>query len=99
MLRSASHPSAAEAIKQSGEERFYGPFAEWLSSLEVVPEEFLCQNFELHAVDGARRQVPWELAGAIGVIAARENLFLDPTVLEANYVRRTDAELALKVAL
>ncbi len=30
MLRSASHPSAAEAIRQSGEERFYGPFAKWL---------------------------------------------------------------------
>jgi AcrR family transcriptional regulator len=30
MLRSASHPSAAEAIRKSGEERFYGPFARWL---------------------------------------------------------------------
>ena len=30
MLRSASHPAASEAIRQSGEERFYGPFAEWL---------------------------------------------------------------------
>lgn len=30
MLRSASHPSAAEAIRKSGEKRFYGPFAEWL---------------------------------------------------------------------
>lgn len=30
MLRSASHPGAAEAIRKSGEERFYGPFAKWL---------------------------------------------------------------------
>ncbi len=30
MLRSASHASAAEAIRKSGEERFYGPFARWL---------------------------------------------------------------------
>ncbi len=30
MLRSASHPRAAEAIRKSGEERFYGPFARWL---------------------------------------------------------------------
>lgn len=30
MLRSASHPGAAEAISKSGQERFYGPFAEWL---------------------------------------------------------------------
>jgi AcrR family transcriptional regulator len=30
MLRSASHTSAAEAIRKSGDERFYGPFARWL---------------------------------------------------------------------
>lgn len=30
MLRSASHPSAAEAIRQAGEKNFYGPFARWL---------------------------------------------------------------------
>lgn len=30
ILRSASHPNAAEAIRKSGEERFYGPFARWL---------------------------------------------------------------------
>jgi AcrR family transcriptional regulator len=30
MLRSATHPAASEAIRQSGEARFYGPFAQWL---------------------------------------------------------------------
>ncbi len=30
MLRSASSPKAAEAIRKSGEERFYGPIARWL---------------------------------------------------------------------
>lgn len=30
MLRSSSHASACEAIRASGEERFYGPFAQWL---------------------------------------------------------------------
>lgn len=30
MLRSAASPSASEAIRRSGEERFYGPFARWL---------------------------------------------------------------------
>lgn len=30
MLRSASHPGAAEAIRKSSEEMFYGPFASWL---------------------------------------------------------------------
>lgn len=36
MLRSASHPSAAEAIRKSGEERFYGPFARWLGGKTAV---------------------------------------------------------------
>jgi AcrR family transcriptional regulator len=30
MLRSADHPVAAEAVRKSGEERFYGPFERWL---------------------------------------------------------------------
>ena len=30
MLRSASSPNAAAAIRKSGEERFYGPIARWL---------------------------------------------------------------------
>lgn len=30
MLRSSSHATACEAIRASGEERFYGPFARWL---------------------------------------------------------------------
>jgi AcrR family transcriptional regulator len=30
MLRSASHPAAAEAIRKSSEKVFYGPFARWL---------------------------------------------------------------------
>lgn len=30
MLRSASSPKAAAAIRKSGEERFYGPIARWL---------------------------------------------------------------------
>ncbi len=74
------------------------PLEQWLSSLQLVPDEFLCQDFATYSVEGVRRQVPWELAGAIGVIAAREDDFKDPAALEANYVRRTDAELALKVS-
>lgn len=35
MLRSASHPIAAEAIRESGEERFYGPFQRWLGGRNV----------------------------------------------------------------
>lgn len=36
MLRSASHPSASEAIRKSGEERFYGPFARWLGGARAA---------------------------------------------------------------
>jgi len=35
MLRSADHPVAAEAIRASGEERFYGPFKRWLGGRNV----------------------------------------------------------------
>jgi len=58
------------------------PLEQWLSSLQLVPDEFLCQDFATYSV----------------VIAAREDDFKDPAALEANYVRRTDAELALKVS-
>jgi AcrR family transcriptional regulator len=37
MLRSAAHPSAAEAIRKSGQARFYGPFADWLGG-DNAPE-------------------------------------------------------------
>jgi tRNA threonylcarbamoyladenosine biosynthesis protein TsaB len=81
------------------------PFADWIAGLPVNPEEFLCQDFEPYSLDadGAvsasrRRLVPWELAGAIGVIAAREGRFLDPAALDANYVRRSDAEMFWKEA-
>ncbi len=35
MLRSSSSSAASEAIRRSGEERFYGPFARWLSGPEA----------------------------------------------------------------
>lgn len=35
MLRSADHPVAAEAIRTSGEARFYGPFKRWLGGANV----------------------------------------------------------------
>lgn len=77
------------------------PLGDWLASLQVDPDEYLCQDFKAFEFAGTapRREVPWELAGAIGVIAARENSFVDPAVLDANYVRKTDAELALKTSL
>lgn len=36
MLRSSSHPRAADAIRQSGKDRFYGPFERWLGGRNVA---------------------------------------------------------------
>jgi tRNA threonylcarbamoyladenosine biosynthesis protein TsaB len=80
------------------------PFGEWLASLQLVPEEYLSQDFSAYEGIGStggfenrRRLVPWALAGAIGLIAASEGgAFVDPAALDANYVRKTDAELAWK---
>lgn len=77
------------------------PFGEWLAALSIAPDEYLSQDFTPYVYEGnvferaPKRQVPWELAGAIGVIASREGTFADPATLEANYIRKTDAELAL----
>lgn len=79
--------------------------APWLDTLPAQVEEFLSNDLTLELggtrFSGARVTVaPRALAGAIGRIAA-ERLARgeagDPAALDANYVRRTDAELALKV--
>ncbi len=76
----------------------------WLESLPEVGLEFLSTDLgPFHkALDAsrfrgaARKEVPQVLAGTVGRIAARrlaggENA--DPVLLEANYVRHSDAEL------
>jgi tRNA threonylcarbamoyladenosine biosynthesis protein TsaB len=77
------------------------PFPKWLESL---PEdcEFISPAIQLFSgvLEGAgriTRGCPRALAGAIGVIASRdEGAVLDPAALDANYVRRSDAELLWK---
>ncbi len=79
-------------------------FPEWLASLPHRPLEFLATDFTpfANALSGTRfenasvRTVPRALAGAVGRIAARrlaEGTASDPAALDANYVRRSDAEL------
>ncbi len=79
-------------------------FPEWLRALPEGEIEFLSTNFAPFrtALAGTRfaaapaRDVPRALAGAIGRIAARrfrQGLAEDPAALDANYVRRSDAEL------
>jgi tRNA threonylcarbamoyladenosine biosynthesis protein TsaB len=77
------------------------PFPDWLAALPPGPMEFLSQSADLFAalVNGPHNEVPRQLAGAVGRIAAseaEEGRGRDPLVIDANYVRRTDAELCWK---
>jgi tRNA threonylcarbamoyladenosine biosynthesis protein TsaB len=82
-------------------------FAAWLASLPEGELEFLSTDFSpfRHALTGTRfeeapvREVPRALAAAIGKIAANHfarGLAGDPAGVDANYVRRSDAELFWK---
>jgi tRNA threonylcarbamoyladenosine biosynthesis protein TsaB len=86
-------------------EEVVAKFGPWLETLPAGVEEFLSNDLTV-TLEGTRfagaRVVtaPRQLAGAIGRIAgeclARGDAS-DAAALDANYVRRTDAELALKV--
>lgn len=82
-------------------------FPEWLKRLPEGELEFLATDFSPFraALAGTRfagarvREVPRALAAAIGRIAAarfRAGLARDPAEIDANYVRRSDAELFWK---
>jgi tRNA threonylcarbamoyladenosine biosynthesis protein TsaB len=82
-------------------------FPAWLDSLPAGEIEFLSPDFApfQHALAGTRfenapvRQTSRNLAAAVGVIAARrftEGNAEDPGTVDANYVRRSDAELFWK---
>ena len=83
-------------------------FPDWLTTLPPREEmEFISTNFApfQHALAGtrfARARVitaPRALAGAAAAIATRalnEDAALDPAAIDANYVRRSDAELLWK---
>ena len=80
-------------------------FGPWLETLPDGVEEFLSNDLTLtlEATRFASARVvtaPRQLAGAIGRIAGERlarGEASDAAALDANYVRRTDAELALKV--
>ncbi len=75
-------------------------FTDWLSVLPDAGIEFVCADFSPWR-DAAPPAIPVvtaprALAAAIGRIAAREfsnGRALDPAEIDANYVRRSDAEL------
>ena len=67
----------------------------WLARLPAGVQ-ILAQDL---ALDQPHTQAPRELAGAIGGIAAREfEQAVDPAEADANYVRRSDAEMLWKDA-
>jgi tRNA threonylcarbamoyladenosine biosynthesis protein TsaB len=74
--------------------------AAWLAALPAEVEEFLTTGFPL-TVEAPRRVVvaPAEMAAQIARIAAERlerGEAVDPAALDANYVRRSDAELFWK---
>lgn len=76
-------------------------FPAWLATLPQSDLEIISNGFPMtDAPPGARITIsPRGLAGAIGQIALqrlRDGLVLDPTEIDANYVRRSDAELLWK---
>ena len=82
-------------------------FSAWIDSLPDTNVEFLSTDFSAFAAeiaqsrfkDAPRTTVPRALAGAVGRIAADRlaaGLATGPAAADANYVRRSDAELYWK---
>jgi tRNA threonylcarbamoyladenosine biosynthesis protein TsaB len=69
------------------------PLAAWLASLPPGDLEFVVQGFQLELEDARVIAAPEALAAAIGRLAGEGG---DPATLDANYVRRSDAELFWK---
>jgi tRNA threonylcarbamoyladenosine biosynthesis protein TsaB len=76
------------------------PYDTWLATLPSGDLEFITSGLPITGVEPARViQAPRALAGAIGQIAAarfEKGLAQNPAAIDANYVRRSDAELLWK---
>jgi tRNA threonylcarbamoyladenosine biosynthesis protein TsaB len=72
------------------------PLEDWISALPQGDLEIVTNGLALPAQPHPVAQAPRALAGAIAQIAARrfsQGLAVDPAQMDANYVRRSDAEL------
>jgi tRNA threonylcarbamoyladenosine biosynthesis protein TsaB len=81
------------------QEEIVTPLPVWLASLPQGELEIITQGFPLGGIRAPIVQAPKALAGAIGGIAFERLLagkVLDPAEIDANYVRRSDAELLWK---
>jgi len=71
----------------------------WLASLPHGDLEFIIRGSALGALPGPTLEAPRGLAGSIGRIAIgrlMKGQSVDPSEIDANYVRRSDAELLWK---
>ena len=74
-------------------------FTEWLKTIPEGDLEFISQGFPITGVKAPVTEAPRALAGAMGQIAMmqfKRGLAQDPAEVDANYVRRSDAELLWK---
>jgi tRNA threonylcarbamoyladenosine biosynthesis protein TsaB len=74
-------------------------FPEWLKTVPEGDLEFITHGFPMTGVQAPVIEAPRALAGAIGQIAMKRferGLAQDPAEVDANYVRRSDAELLWK---
>ena len=73
-------------------------FSDWLATLDQPSYEFISSSFSADVLNGARFagmpffEAPKSLAAAVALCAERDR-GEDPAALDANYVRRSDAEL------
>ena len=72
------------------------PLSTWLATLPAGEMEFVTQGFPLEVADARIVIAPEALAAAIGRLAGEGG---DPAALDANYVRRSDAELLWKESI
>jgi tRNA threonylcarbamoyladenosine biosynthesis protein TsaB len=74
-------------------------FPQWLKTVPEGDLEFITHGFPMTGVEAPVIEAPRALAGAIGRIAMirfERGLAQDPAEVDANYVRRSDAELLWK---
>ncbi|HWC95302.1 MAG TPA: tRNA (adenosine(37)-N6)-threonylcarbamoyltransferase complex dimerization subunit type 1 TsaB [Candidatus Sulfopaludibacter sp.] len=72
-----------------------GPLAAWLETLPAGPMEFITGDLDLVLLPATAIQAPQSIAAAIARVAFQSPP-ADPAALDANYVRRSDAELFWK---
>ena len=90
-----------DAAHRPVQEEVVAKLTDWLSALPQGELEIVTHGLRLDGVSRPVLEAPRSLAGSIGHIAfdrLGRGEVLDPTEIDANYVRRSDAELLWKDA-